>query len=136
MLIACPDGCGETLSINLDQRMGKAWEINERGGDLTLYPSVWREGGCESHFIVWRNRIVWCGRYIAGNIEPPEDVTLRERVWHSLDHCQAMSAFQIAKSIDELVWDVERAARALVSFGKATAHKVNGSWHYLLRSES
>lgn len=135
MLIACPDGCGETLSINLDPRMGKAWQLDTRSGELTLYPSVWREGGCESHFIIWRNRILWCGRYIAGNIEPPEDYTLRDRVRHSLDQRHAKSASEIAKSIDELIWDVERAARALVSFGKATSHKVNGSWHYLLRSD-
>ena len=47
IVMACPDGCGETLVVNLDGRAGKAWRFDMRGG-LTLYPSVWREGGCGS----------------------------------------------------------------------------------------
>ena len=45
ILICCPDGCGETLVVNLDPRAGKAWRIDTRGGGTTLYPSVWRDGG-------------------------------------------------------------------------------------------
>src|SRR3954470_19533554 len=63
LLIACPDGCGETLSINLDPRGGKAWRLYRKGSAISLSPSVWRDGGCESHFIVWRSRIIWCGPY-------------------------------------------------------------------------
>jgi hypothetical protein len=61
--MACPDGCGETLTINLDPRAGKAWRADGREGRLTLYPSVWRDQGCRSHFILWRDRIVWCDVY-------------------------------------------------------------------------
>jgi hypothetical protein len=25
-----------------------------------LYPSVWRKGGCRSHFIMRKGRIRWC----------------------------------------------------------------------------
>lgn len=132
LLIACPDGCGETLSINLDRRMGKAWQVDTRNQEMTLYPSVWRDGGCGSHFIVWRDLIVWCGRYLTENVEPPEDVTLRQRVRQSLDTRRAKTAFEIAHEIDELVWDVERASRTLVATGRAFAHKVNGLNQYLL----
>src|SRR5438105_3352414 len=63
LLIACPDGCGETLVVNLDQRSGPAWRFYRHASGVSLSPSVWREGGCESHFIVWRGRIIWCGPY-------------------------------------------------------------------------
>jgi hypothetical protein len=60
MVMACPDGCGEMLTINLDGRAGKAWRYYEKGTDVSLFPSVWRDSGCESHFILWRSRIYWC----------------------------------------------------------------------------
>jgi hypothetical protein len=62
LVMRCPDGCGETLTINLDPRSGKAWEVDQRNGRLTLYPSVWRKEGCRSHFIIWRDRLLWCDR--------------------------------------------------------------------------
>lgn len=60
MVMSCPDGCGENLTINLDGRAGKAWRYYTRGNDVSLYPSVWRDSVCESHFILWRSRIYWC----------------------------------------------------------------------------
>lgn len=60
MVMSCPDGCGDVLTINLDGRAGKAWRYYERGGDVSLFPSVWRDTGCKSHFILWRSRIYWC----------------------------------------------------------------------------
>lgn len=59
LLIRCPDGCGEVLPVNLDRRAGPAWRLDRRGEDWSVYPSVWRETGCESHFVVWRGRIWW-----------------------------------------------------------------------------
>ena len=58
--IACPDGCGEHLTINLDPRAGPAWRYYGRGSDVSIFPSIWRESGCRSHFIIWRSRIYWC----------------------------------------------------------------------------
>ena len=60
MVMTCPDGCGEVLTVNLDGRAGKAWRYFDRDGDVSLFPSVWRDTGCESHFILWRSRIYWC----------------------------------------------------------------------------
>jgi len=62
IVIQCPEGCGEVISLNLDRRAGPAWQRFERRGSLTIYPSVWRETGCEAHFIVWNNIILWCDR--------------------------------------------------------------------------
>jgi len=63
LLLACPCGCGEEYPINLDDRAGKAWRIyRNRGKGLTLFPSVWRDTGCGSHFIIWRDRILLFGQ--------------------------------------------------------------------------
>jgi hypothetical protein len=43
IVMVCPDGCGENITINLDRRTGKAWRKFEAGGKLTIYPSVWRD---------------------------------------------------------------------------------------------
>lgn len=57
----CPCGCGDMLVINLDPAAGSAWRHRVDGEVLTLMPSVWRDSGCESHFILWRNELYWCG---------------------------------------------------------------------------
>src|SRR5205823_167273 len=53
IVIACPDGCGETLSINLDPRSGAAWRLYQRRGRWSLFPSIDKTAGCRSHFILW-----------------------------------------------------------------------------------
>src|SRR3954451_5083712 len=79
VLMRCPDGCGETLVVNLDPRAGKAWKLDMRAGKATLYPSVWRDGGCGSHFIVWRGHVLWCDRFEEGNVEPSYDAAALQR---------------------------------------------------------
>jgi hypothetical protein len=59
VVILCPDGCGERLTVNLDARSGPAWRLYNKVGKLTLFPSVWRESGCEAHFILWNDIIYW-----------------------------------------------------------------------------
>jgi hypothetical protein len=60
LTMICPDGCGETLTINLDGRAGPAWRLYLEGKSVSLFPSVWRNTGCRSHFILWKSRIYWC----------------------------------------------------------------------------
>src|SRR5439155_5771117 len=60
LVMACPDGCGDVLTLNLDSRAGRPWKLYRERDQISLYPSVWRDSGCESHFIVWRSRIFWC----------------------------------------------------------------------------
>lgn len=53
LLLRCPCGCGEEMPVNLDARAGKAWRLYRRPhSGLTLFPSVWRDTGCESHFVI------------------------------------------------------------------------------------
>lgn len=119
LLIACPDGCGEILMINLDPRTAKAWRMDTRGGGVTLYPSVWREGGCGSHFIVWRGRIIWCDRFEWGNVEPPYDSSLEHRILAVLKPDQFRSSDDLAAELDEITWEVSRGARRLAKSGFA-----------------
>src|SRR5690242_6882015 len=52
----CPCGCGALRSVNLMRTHRPFWEIGvERGALVSLYPSIWVDGQCESHFWVIRS---------------------------------------------------------------------------------
>ncbi|WP_287181615.1 DUF6527 family protein [Mesorhizobium sp.] len=119
LLIACPDGCGGSLSVNLDPRAGKAWRLYRKGNAISLSPSVWRDGGCKSHFIVWQSRIIWCDRFEMGNQEPAYDAALEADVLAALDAVRFRSTHEIAEELNEIPWNVARAARKLVDRGLA-----------------
>lgn len=119
LLMKCPDGCGDTLVINLDPRAGKAWRIDIRKEEVSLYPSVWREAGCRSHFILWRDRILWCGRFEEDNEEPTYDTALESAVYAELDAVLYRGADDIAAHIGEISWEVARALRYLAQAGQA-----------------
>jgi len=54
----CPCGCGVVVSINLIPESGKAWEMGvEPKYGISLWPSVWLDTGCCSHFILRRNKV-------------------------------------------------------------------------------
>src|SRR2546426_1045042 len=57
IIFACPDGCGAIQPVNLDSRAGPAWEMYGTSRRPSLFPSVWRDSGCKSHFILWRGDI-------------------------------------------------------------------------------
>ncbi|MBH5400723.1 hypothetical protein HZZ13_23475 [Bradyrhizobium sp. CNPSo 4010] len=81
VLIRCPDGCGEALVVNLDPRVGKVLETRYAADKPTLYPSVWRDGGCCSHFIIWRGQLLWCDRFEEGTVEPNFDLVALGAFW-------------------------------------------------------
>jgi|SRR5579862_1265242 len=62
LILSCPCGCGAELPINLDRRAGPAWRLyaSAKKG-ISVYPSVWRDTDCKSHFIIWRNKIFMMG---------------------------------------------------------------------------
>jgi Family of unknown function (DUF6527) len=118
-VICCPDGCGELLTINLDERAGPAWSLYRSSRGVTLYPSVWRESGCKSHFIVWHDTILWCDRYFEENHEPDDlNPGLCDRVLAMLDD-QWRSYRGLATRLDEIPWEVSRACRILERQGLA-----------------
>lgn len=120
-LMKCPDGCGSTLTINLDGRSGKAWRNFWTGGKITVYPSVWRDEGCKAHFIIWRDNILWCDG--TGGI-PWHDPELIKRVLDFLRCHQGFNHYEvIAEQIDCIPWEAAWACDALVRQGKAIRNK-------------
>lgn len=115
LVLACPDGCGDVLTVNLDKRAGNAWRLYGDGNDLSLYPSVWRDGGCKSHFIIRRGRIWWFGPY--GRTEPqyPTGTTdLRQSILGLLPTDRYVHFLDLADEIEGIPWEVEDALERLV----------------------
>lgn len=57
----CPCGCGESIDLNLLGQIHPSWRVQEHeDGLVSLAPSVWRQKGCRSHFLVQHGRITWC----------------------------------------------------------------------------
>ena len=57
----CPCGCKQVINLNLLQNVRPRWSVKEhKDGTVTLTPSVWRQNGCRSHFILRQGRIQWC----------------------------------------------------------------------------
>lgn len=113
LLMKCPCGCGEVISLNVDAGAGPAWRLYWRGSDLSVFPSVWKESGCESHFIVWRGRIDWLGSDLA---EPARD-ELKSAVKRLLRPRTFVSYADVADALLEIPWDVLQACRELVREG-------------------
>jgi hypothetical protein len=116
----CPSGCGDELAINLDRRAGPAWRLYRTEAALTLFPSVWRDTGCESHFIIWRSRI-----YLFGSKADDEDgdrldlwsgetAVGREVVLSALSPSNFEDVPTIADRLDALPWEVLMVCRQLV----------------------
>lgn len=112
-VMRCPDGCGDTLTINLDPRTDKAWRFYRKRKQISLFPSVWRDTGCGSHFIIWNHSILWCDD--GGDdrdVVVEDEAELRARV---LPICTAdwQHFTQLAEKLDEVPWDVNRACTHL-----------------------
>jgi hypothetical protein len=118
LVLMCPCGCGEEITINLDSQAGPAWGHYLRGGSMTVYPSIWRETGCESHFIILRDRIYLFDRYEReeeGDWESLwDEPTIDEStVLQALPTSRLESVSSLAERLDALPWDVLRACRRL-----------------------
>jgi Family of unknown function (DUF6527) len=115
--VKCPDGCGEDVTINLDRRAGKAWRLYQTAQMITVFPSVWRDTGCQSHFIVSRGRIFLFG---PSGHEDDEDSwsnifgVTEEEVLSTLTTDHFESADTISDRLDASPWDVLSVCRRLV----------------------
>lgn len=127
LIMLCPCGCGDEIPINLDSRTGPAWRLyrdSKRG--ISLYPSVWRDTGCESHFIVWRGRIYLFGGRDHGLWSRTIDEinsSLLDEVRNRLPRRGLVSYVDIADSLGEIPWEVLNACRRLVHNGEASEGK-------------
>lgn len=122
LLLRCPCGCGEDIPVNLDARAGKAWRLYRgRLTGLTLFPSVWRDTGCRSHFIVWRDSILMIGTGYGLTVSPRDSLdlgTLSRRVLGAWPYNCLVSYVEVADVLQEIPWDVQEACHSLVEAGK------------------
>jgi hypothetical protein len=121
LVLSCPCGCGDHIPINLDRRAGPAWRLykHPRSG-LSLYPSVWRDTDCGSHFIIWRDKI-----FLFGTGHRDDDLTsfrcsqdLIDAVYSRMVQTRLVSYVDIADELAEIPWDVLDVCRHLVRAGR------------------
>lgn len=112
IVMVCPDDCGENITINLDRRTGKAWRKYETGEKLTIYPSVWRDTGCCAHFIVWKDRIIWCGQQ--GSAGVTLDEAMIAKVYSKLSTESYINFESIADDLQLIPWEALWACKELV----------------------
>ena len=111
IVMVCPEGCGEILTINLDRRCGKAWRKYQTGENLTVYPSVWRDTGCRAHFIVWKDRILWSGNGDSSGVVLEEALIVKVLSLLSAD--RYISFESIAEELQLIPWEVLWACKEL-----------------------
>jgi hypothetical protein len=137
LILSCPCGCGAELPINLDRRAGPAWRlyVSPKKG-ISVYPSVWRDTDCKSHFIIWRDKILMMG----SREGLWEDDT--ESYWNDLDKAVLRSLLkdrqQNAEQISDRVpgsvpWDVLLSCRRLCHRGLAEEGLGDTQGHFKLR---
>jgi len=114
LIMRCPEGCGEILTINLDRRAGKAWQLYLGKTGATLYPSVWRDTGCEAHFIMWDDVIQWTDERWRPARDERLETHIRGRLTSEFQH---FVNFQDADG--SVPWAILEACRALVREGLA-----------------
>jgi hypothetical protein len=121
LLLRCPCGCGDEIPVNLDARAGKAWRLYKAATTgLTLFPSVWRDTGCESHFIIWRDRILLFGPGRMSGDSPRGCIDLKnlsKRVMKAWPEGRLVSYVEVADALQEIPWDVQEACKVLVEAG-------------------
>lgn len=125
LVIACPDGCGDIVPVNLDGRVAKAWRHYLRNSRTSLYPSVWRDEGCQAHFVLWNDIIYWTATYDGHKSETDLDA-----VFGRLSTEKFQSPLQIALDMDEVPWAVAQSCRILVRLGKALEGRGKLADHY------
>lgn len=116
LVLGCPDGCGDTLPINLDSRSGKAWKFVDKRGRITLHPSIWRDTGCLCHFVIWDSKIWLFGTTF--DISPSEQRSSRELEAAVLALLRAhrsryRSVDSLAEELDVSPWQIWNVCRAL-----------------------
>lgn len=64
-VLVCPCGCQKEIWLNLlEHADGRpTWRVEEReGAKAHIYPSIWRQTGCHSHFSIRDGRIIWASK--------------------------------------------------------------------------
>lgn len=117
LLLKCPCGCGDEIPVNLDHRAGKAWRYyRDARSQVTVFPSIWRDTGCKSHFIIWRDQILIFGGDdddISSSPVHPDLPALAARILESWPAAAWCLYADVADAMGEIPWDVLDACRYL-----------------------
>jgi hypothetical protein len=115
LVIKCPDNCGDVLSINVDRRSGPAWRLYKYRATISLFPSIDRPTGCNSHFILSRGKISWCDWW---DWTHEGDVSEFSQPIQTFLLSQGLKSFaEIAEALGAVPWDILHACRTLVQEG-------------------
>ena len=125
LLLKCPCGCNDEIPVNLDWRAGNAWRIyggvDER---LTLFPSVWRDTNCRSHFIIRNGQIALIDetQFEMFQSASHPDFSLLVRRLEGLWPAEGWVHYvEVADQMGEIPWDVLDGCWYLVGKGVLVA---------------
>jgi hypothetical protein len=60
-LFKCPCGCGYVISLPLQKPHKPKWTLSKSESQRpNVYPSVWQNKGCHSHFWIEDGKVIWC----------------------------------------------------------------------------
>lgn len=60
LVFKCPCGCSKIINLNLLKDASPNWKFTISEESLiTIYPSIWRNTGCKSHFFITDGSIKW-----------------------------------------------------------------------------
>ena len=123
VVIRCPCGCGENLFANLDRRAGPAWRLYRRRNKLTLFPSYWREDACESHFILWNDRLFWCTFDEDDDDLWSVDSEIVEAIFDALPENRFVDYVEIAEKLGLVPWEALQACRQSEAQARALSER-------------
>jgi hypothetical protein len=68
--LLCPCGCGDDIYLNtLPHDQEPSWRVfKDWDGNISVYPSIWRSKGCQSHFFITHGKVEWCTSVINTDI--------------------------------------------------------------------
>ncbi len=136
LILSCPCGCGEHFPINLNSRTGPAWSLYDTPqGQLSVFPSVWRESGCQSHYIIWRGKIYLFGKSVdrdEGDLPEINLSALEPSIRGRLSPSTWRHFTDVASDLDAVPWDVLEVCRKFVKRGEAAEGTGKQRGHFRL----
>jgi hypothetical protein len=123
IVIRCPCGCGENLFANLDWRAGPAWRLYRKQDKLSLFPSYWREDACESHFILWNDRLFWCNFGEGDDEFWSVDSSVEHLVFDNLPQDHFVNYAEVADKLGLIPWEALQACRQLELQGRVSSER-------------